>query len=231
MKKKYDINDVINLREKEKLTWKEIGITLGVSGDVLRKAYCRETNRTNPGPINYKYQKNRRLSRKLLLIESLGGCCSKCGYKENISALEFHHTNPEKKSFNINSSFLGSLSFDKVVEESKKCILLCSNCHREYHNPELSLNTVKDQLLSTRDDSKKTPKTYKSVCPVCGKSFKKITGKIYCSKECRETQKNYPPIDVLEKSYSKLKSWTKVAKEFGISRKIIHRIRKNSGKD
>lgn len=29
----------------------------------------------------------------------MGGCCSKCGYRDNIAALDFHHINPEEKDF------------------------------------------------------------------------------------------------------------------------------------
>lgn len=65
-----------------------------------------------------------------------------------------------------------------------------------------------------------------SICPVCGKKFPKSHGKIYCSKACRESNKHYPTKkEVLEK-YEKLRSWTKVAEWFNLTRKIIQGIRK-----
>ena len=42
----------------------------------------------------YTCQQARGLERKKQLIEIAGGECCDCGYKKNISALEFHHLNP-----------------------------------------------------------------------------------------------------------------------------------------
>ena len=64
------------------------------------------------------------------LKEARGGQCVKCGYNKCIQALEFHHIDPTKKDFTISNTNFKIL---EAVEESKKCILLCSNCHRELH--------------------------------------------------------------------------------------------------
>lgn len=57
--------------------------------------------------------------------------CSNCP-ENHPACLEFHHKNPKEKSFNI-SSMIGRLSKKKILEEVKKCIVLCSNCHRKLH--------------------------------------------------------------------------------------------------
>lgn len=64
-------------------------------------------------------------------VEYKGGCCSVCGYDNYIGALEFHHVNPNEKDFSI--STVRSYSFEKVKSELDKCVLLCSNCHKETH--------------------------------------------------------------------------------------------------
>ena len=87
----------------------------------------------------YECQQNRGLERKKKLIEIAGGQCCDCGYKRNIAALEFHHVNPEEKLFGIDLRKCSNLQWDRLVEEVKKCILICSNCHRERHNPDLIL--------------------------------------------------------------------------------------------
>jgi hypothetical protein len=89
---------------------------------------------------NYTAQQARGLERKKKLIELAGGECCDCGYKKNISALEFHHLNPEGKSFGIDLRKCSNLQWNKLVEEVKKCVLICANCHRERHNPDLILN-------------------------------------------------------------------------------------------
>lgn len=86
----------------------------------------------------YTYQVDRALSRKIDLIKSKGGQCSKCGYNKNISGLVFHHSDPNQKDFNLDSRRLANSSFKKITEEIKKCILLCHNCHMEEHYPQFN---------------------------------------------------------------------------------------------
>jgi 5-methylcytosine-specific restriction endonuclease McrA len=90
---------------------------------------------------NYLAQQTRGLERKRKLIEIAGGQCCDCGYKKNIAALEFHHIKPEEKSFGIDLRKCSNLQWDKLVDEIKKCVLICANCHRERHNPNLKLNS------------------------------------------------------------------------------------------
>jgi actin-related protein len=87
----------------------------------------------------YTSQQSRGLERKRKLIEMCGGSCVDCGYKKNISALEFHHLDPNKKSFGIDLRQCSCTKWEKLVEEVSKCVLICANCHRERHNPDLIL--------------------------------------------------------------------------------------------
>jgi len=68
---------------------------------------------------------------KLKAIEYKGGKCQLCGYKKCPAALEFHHIDPSKKDIRI--SAIGGRKWSIVKKELDKCILLCSNCHREIH--------------------------------------------------------------------------------------------------
>ena len=57
--------------------------------------------------------------------------CTHCGYKEDPVALDFHHENREDKIINVSSHWKTSWKqYEKMKEEMKKCIVLCSNCHR-----------------------------------------------------------------------------------------------------
>lgn len=76
--------------------------------------------------------KERRRRAKLVAVEYLGGSCKHCGYDRCIQALEFHHLDPTQKDFQLSNSFRTGAIKD-VKEELDKCILLCSNCHREEH--------------------------------------------------------------------------------------------------
>lgn len=59
-----------------------------------------------------------------------GGKCERCGYQNYLGALEFHHIHPSEKDFTIGDS---NFKLKEAIEESKKCIMICSNCHKEIH--------------------------------------------------------------------------------------------------
>jgi hypothetical protein len=78
-------------------------------------------------------------SRKRLkewLVNECGGKCKICGYSKCIAALEFHHIDPTKKERMIAQY---SRRKEKVLEEAKKCILVCNRCHREIHSGYVTL--------------------------------------------------------------------------------------------
>lgn len=183
---------------------------------------------TNPN--NYLKQQERALTRKLEIIENKGGKCEICGYDKNIAALELHHLDPDKKSFPLDARHLGNTTIEKLLKESDKCVLLCANCHREIHNQHLDkanmpklLNEMTSKHIKLTHKYKKT-KTI--ICKHCGKEFPYANGKIYCSNECREADKGYPEYFELVNKYNEMHNWEKVAKYYGITRKIIQRIRR-----
>lgn len=68
---------------------------------------------------------------KIRMVEAFGGKCGICSYSRCIHALEFHHLNPSEKEFSFGRKW--SRAWDTTKAELMKCILLCSNCHKEYH--------------------------------------------------------------------------------------------------
>ena len=175
-------------------------------------------------PNVYKNQQLRAISRKKELVEMLGGKCSVWGYNKNYAALEFHHKDPDEKSFPLDGRHLSNTAMETIIDEVKKCVLLCSNCHKEIHYP--GLNSDKIDSLVTKNKSLFEDKTKKSVCPVCGEKFNAEKGKIYCSAECRKKSKSYPEKSEVLAKYEELKSQQKVAEYYGLTRKIIRGILK-----
>jgi hypothetical protein len=55
--------------------------------------------------------------------------CAKCD-ETRYYVLDFHHLDPNKKDFNVSATGYG---YKKLKQEIEKCIVLCSNCHREFH--------------------------------------------------------------------------------------------------
>jgi 5-methylcytosine-specific restriction endonuclease McrA len=96
----------------------------------LEKARQRERKRTQTNKDN--------------LYELKSNGCAICGYNKYNGSLDFHHVNQEDKSF-----FLGVRSMhrkdEEIIDEVNKCILLCSNCHREIHH--IELKKLKEEII------------------------------------------------------------------------------------
>lgn len=73
----------------------------------------------------------RRRELKEKAVAYKGGKCESCGYDKCTAALEFHHRDPNQKDFQVSSG--RTISWDRARLELDKCVLLCSNCHREEH--------------------------------------------------------------------------------------------------
>lgn len=180
---------------------------------------------------NYEQQKLRGLKRKIDAINQRNGKCEICGYNKNIAVLEFHHINPNEKLFQLDMRHFSNTNLESLQLELNKCKLLCANCHREEHNPELTIDKINFIIENSNKRSFTNVQDIKkgSICPTCGNRFNKVSGKIYCSKECRpfiNIDKNYPSLNEVNEQYILLNSWEKVAQFFGITRKIIQGIRK-----
>ena len=77
----------------------------------------------------------RRYKVKEQAVEYKGSKCEICGYNKCIDALEFHHLDPSQKDFGISQKGY-TRSWENVKKELDKCIMVCSNCHKEIHSKE-----------------------------------------------------------------------------------------------
>lgn len=74
-----------------------------------------------------------RKTAKVIILTCMGGQCQICFYNKCGSALELHHIDPTEKEISIGRIMASCRSWDMLYCEIAKCILLCSNCHREVH--------------------------------------------------------------------------------------------------
>lgn len=93
---------------------------------------CRNKFPIFAAPISKYYYRDRRRAYKQALVDSKGGKCSVCGYNKCLKSLQFHHTIPGEKDFNISGVSWGK--FEEIRKELDKCILVCANCHGEIHD-------------------------------------------------------------------------------------------------
>ena len=109
-------------------------------------------------------------------VDIFGGKCCICGYNKCIEALDFHHLNKDEKEEKPSLAIL-RWSFDKAKKELDKCILVCSNCHREIHAAEKEKKPIDLQIYSKPWLKKK--------CKCCHEEFEtKLDEQIFCSITC-----------------------------------------------
>lgn len=58
--------------------------------------------------------------------------CEKCKLSDH-RCLEFHHIDPKIKDDEISSMIAKGMLPERILEEIKKCMVLCANCHRIEH--------------------------------------------------------------------------------------------------
>jgi len=93
-------------------------------------SYCREC-------FN-KYCTERWITRKIDAIKYKGSSCVDCEltYPHTpYPVFDFHHLEPTEKD--VDWTKLRLRSWDKIILELDKCVLLCSNCHRIRHHNKL----------------------------------------------------------------------------------------------
>ena len=164
----------------------------------------------------YTSQKKRWKERKQKIVELLGGKCCKCGYSKNSAALDFHHEDPSIKEDNWAKT--RQKSWDKVIKESKKCILLCANCHREIHWDSNNENLNIDIKELTNRELKPTGK-----CPTCDDD---VYGTKYCCVEHASfSNRKVIKRPTCEELTQMIKDKTMVAigKEYGVSDNAVRK--------
>lgn len=112
---------VVALRFRGKSVSK-IGRITGLKAEAVRKILTNYS-----GAISSK-KRRKKVMQDLRNLR--GSACEKCGYNKCQQVLHFHHSNPNDKVASI-SSVASNWSVKRLMEEVKKCQLLCANCHYE----------------------------------------------------------------------------------------------------
>jgi hypothetical protein len=100
------------------------------------------------------------------LYAIVGEACLVCGYQKGRKMLDFHHVDSKHKRFSLNVRNVSNLSWSKVLEEVKKCIVVCCRCHREIEYGLISSNDV----IAIYEKAWKTangPKSSSPLVPAC----------------------------------------------------------------
>jgi 5-methylcytosine-specific restriction endonuclease McrA len=77
----------------------------------------------------YEHKKKMYRMKQLRATNYLGGKCAECGNQDQ-DKLQFHHVNKGART-SVPKLFHGS--WENIKKELKKCVLLCEECHVEFH--------------------------------------------------------------------------------------------------
>ena len=173
------------------------------------------------------YQSERWKARKAKAVELFGGKCAICGYDRNLAAFEFHHVDPSNKEYVWNQ--LQRRPWNEVVEELKKCILVCRNCHAEIHHPnfiKVNVDASRANRLLTEDRLK----TFSSdgECPTCNSP---TYGTKYCSIYCANLggRKVPRPSKKELEGDIEIMSWLAIGRKYGVSDNAVRKWAKRYG--
>jgi len=111
---------------------------MGLRCKIKKREWELKYRRGLPQEVKVRYNLRDHITKKKLLnsrkkiinrYKLLKGC-QLCGYKKHFSALEFDHISRSSKIKAISMLIKEGNSWKMIKEEVKKCMLLCSNCHR-----------------------------------------------------------------------------------------------------
>ena len=118
--------EILRLRREGK-SYNEIMRLTGASKGTIAY-HCSQKVRANYHNRSSRWRRKIKESLKL----KMGGKCQLCGYSKCLAALDFHH-NGDEKNGSISQMIMWK-GKQATIAETKLCILVCANCHREIHD-------------------------------------------------------------------------------------------------
>ena len=77
-------------------------------------------------------KRKRRTKKTQAAVDIHGDKCADCGQTFPICCYDFHHVEPKERE--VGRMVHKDMKLNLILEEARKCVLLCSNCHRIRHS-------------------------------------------------------------------------------------------------
>lgn len=163
------------------------------------------------------------------IVLAMGGKCCCCGYDRCTASLALHHLDPSQKDFGLGAIRANPKSWLTIVEEIRKCVLVCHNCHNEIHAGMRSVPEDAPRFNELYADYKALEAVAKlDECPQCGKLKRAYLKN--CSLSCSSKSKfkvDWDSVDLKEEI--KTKTVIKIAEELKCSDASVHKRLKKLG--
>ena len=112
------------------------------------KQCCNErstrSRKTNMGQYNDAKLKYRQKQKTRFLEWKAAKGCHFCD-ETFPQCLELHHLDPAQKDFVPSQLTTGN--WERFLEEARKCILVCANCHRKIHYGAIEVDATKQYIF------------------------------------------------------------------------------------
>ena len=173
--------------------------------------------------VNSERVKRWRKNTKRRLVEAFGGKCAGCSYARCDGALEFHHLDSAQKDFALSNARGNIVSWERIVAEIRKCVMLCSCCHKEVH---CGYREVPDDAPRFDEEFatyKHKKEQLKDTCPICG--GEKLIVNLTCSRACaakKSGKVDWTKIDVVA-LYTQHQNYSKIGGMLGVTGATIKR--------
>lgn len=171
--------------------------------------------------IHYKNIKPKGKMLKIFSYKKKNCICQKCNKKYKPHLLEFHHL--YNKNFTI--SHHKNKSWEDIILEIKKCIILCGNCHRLEHVKCFHIENKKIYLkIPIKEKIRKKENKYKK----CINCEKKCLSKSIRCKSCAgvfktKDKSKRPAKEQLKQDFINLKSYCGVGRKYGVSDNAVRK--------
>ena len=106
-----------------------------------QKQYQRDHYRKNKDSYIKRHTQRRQDRKAWFLGVTKGISCRLCGELERC-CLSFHHLDPSQKDQSVSKLLNDFRSKKRILEEVKKCVVLCENCHRKVHAGVIKLDVA-----------------------------------------------------------------------------------------
>lgn len=180
------------------------------------------------------YKKAWRKRFREALVKSFGGKCGICGYNKCYEALDFHHLNPNEKDSELSKYLRNGCSWGTAEIEARKCVCLCSNCHREVHaqvtDIPKNIQRFDDSLIEEHEKPGYKKEIEYITCPQCQK--KMHPNLKHCSVKCAleaNRKVRFDKGDLEEKILVKKMSYEEIGRSIGVSGNAIKKRAKRLG--